>query len=219
MKPRRLVPVLIAILLLAGCRAAAWREYHHVEPVEYYFTYPEVTGLLGPPPLFVALLGEGRTPLDCIELFQPSADERHMAVLCPKLGGDDGLADVLQAEEDLAAILTDLYAQYPFQEGLFLTGFADGGEFVLEYGMKYPTAVGGLSAMSVDKYPDAVTAGVPVQILVGESDPERLALAQEIEQAWRERGVLVRMLTVDGDGRAPNRAFARLSSEVTDQVR
>lgn len=207
------------LLLLAGCRAAGWRDYHHTDPVEYYFSYPTTTGLRGAPPLFIALLGEGRRPLDCIELFQQFAEDRQYALLCPELGGQGGLADRAQAERDLADVLTELYAEYTFESRFFVTGFGDGGEFVLEYGLKYPGSVSGISAMSVDSYPESfgATGALPVQILVGEADTDRWAAAQEIEQAWRARGVLVRLLMVDGDGGAPNRAFARLASAVLDQ--
>jgi predicted esterase len=209
----------LLLLLLGGCRAAAWRDYHYTDPVEYYFSYPTTTSLSGAPPLFIALLGEGRSPLDCIELFQQFAEDRQFALLCPDLGGEEGLADRPQAERDLADILTELYAEYAFESRFFLTGFGDGGEFALDYGLKYPGSISGVSAMSVDTYPETFSASgaLPVQILVGESDAERLAAAQETEQAWRARGVLVRLLVVGGDGRAPNQAFARLASQVIDQ--
>jgi len=220
MKPRHAVVAFLALVLLAGCRAAAWRDYHHTEPVEYYFSYPTSTGLSGAPPLFIALLGEDRSPLDCIELFQKFAEDRRFALLCPKLGGKAGLADEQQAERDLADILTDLYAQHNFESKFFLTGFGDGGEFALDYGFKYPAAVSGITAMSVDAFPEAAggLGAMPVQVLVGESDEERLAVAQDIEKDWRTRGILVRLLTVAGNGRAPNQAFARLASEVIDQI-
>jgi predicted esterase len=181
---------------------------------------PAATGLRGPPPLFIALLGERRTPLDCIELLHQFSEDRHFALLCPKLGGPAGLVDVPQAERDLADILTRLYQEHVFEDKFFLTGFGDGGEFVLEYGLKYPSAVSGITAMSVDSYPETsgATGAMPVQILVGQSDAERLAAAQEIEKTWRDLGILVRLISVDGDGRAPNQAFARLASEVIDQI-
>jgi predicted esterase len=219
MKPRHAVLACCSFLLLAGCRAAAWRDYLHTDPVEYYFSYPTAGGLGGAPPLFIALLGEDRRPLDCIELFQQFAEDRQFALLCPELGGDDGLADLPQAERDLAVILTDLYAEYDFENKFFVTGFGDGGEFALEYGLKYPGSVGGISAMSVDTYPESFGAvgAMPVQILVGEADPDRWEAAQEIDEAWRARGVLVRLLSVEGDGGAPNQAFARLAAQVIDQ--
>jgi pimeloyl-ACP methyl ester carboxylesterase len=220
MKPRRLLLVSLMLALLGGCRAPAWRDYHYTDPVEYYFSYPTTTGLSGPPPLFIALLGDGRSPLDCIELFQQFAEDRHFALLCPELGGAGGLTDRPQAERDLADILTALYAQHAFESKFFLTGFGDGGEFALEYGLRYPGSVSGISAMSVDSYPEAAggIGAMPVQILVGESDAVRLAAAQEIEQDWRARGILVRLLSVAGDGDDPNQAFARLASEVIDQI-
>ena len=102
MKPRHALLLALLLVLLSGCRAAAWRDYHHSEPVEYYFSYPTSTGLGGAPPLFIALLGEDRSPLDCIELFQQFAEDRGFALLCPALGGEAELADPLQAESDLA---------------------------------------------------------------------------------------------------------------------
>src|SRR3990172_12687661 len=102
MKPRRVLLASGLLLLLAGCRAEAWRDYHFTDPVEYYFSYPTTTDLGGAPPLFIALLGEGRSPLDCIELFQQFAEDRFYALLCPDLGGKEGLADRVQAERDLA---------------------------------------------------------------------------------------------------------------------
>jgi predicted esterase len=217
MKPRVALLVWLVFLLLAGCRAATWRDYRHSEPVEYYFYYPPADGREAPA-LFIALLGENQSPLDCIDLFQPFAQERRIALLCPGLGGDDGLADRLQAEQDLADILTDLYAQYAFQNKFFLAGFGDGGEFVLDYGFKYPGSVSGISAMSVDEFPEVAAPSMPVQILVGSTDETRLATAQEIADAWQQSGVLVRLLAVDGNGRSPNRDFARLASDVIDQI-
>jgi predicted esterase len=219
MRLRHALPLALILILLSGCRAAAWRDYHHSEPVEYYFSYPGSPGLGGAPPLFIALLGEDRSPLDCIDLFQQFAEDRLYALLCPDLGGEDGLADRLQAESDLAAILTELYGQYSFEDKFFLAGFGEGGEFALEYGLKYPGSVSGISAMSVDNFPESpgATGNLPVQILVAESDEERLAAAQAIEADWRARGILVRLLTVAGDGDTPNQAFARLASEVIDQ--
>jgi hypothetical protein len=220
MKPRRALVVFVTLVLLTGCRASAWRDYRYTDPVEYYFSYPSTTGLGGAPPLFIALLGEGRSPLDCIELFHQFAEDRRFALLCPKLGGEAGLADEQQAEKDLAGILTDLYAQHIFESKFFLTGFGDGGQFALDYGFKYPGAVSGITAMSVDSYPEVAGSigPMPVQVLVGESDKERLAAAQDIEKDWRARGILVRLLTVPGDGGAPNQAFARLAAEVIDQI-
>jgi pimeloyl-ACP methyl ester carboxylesterase len=205
---------------LTGCRAAAWRDYHYSEPVEYYFSYPSSTGIRGAPALFVALLGEGRSPLDCIELFQPFAEDRDFALLCPDLGGEEGLADRAQSERDLADILTSLYDQYSFRDKFYLTGFGQGGEFALEYGMKYPASISGVSAMSVDEYPQPLvpTGAMSVQVLAGESDEDRLSAAHTIEEAWRNLGVLVRVLPVDGNGRSPTQDFARLAAQAIDQI-
>ncbi|MBM2843829.1 MAG: hypothetical protein HW404_1666, partial [Anaerolineales bacterium] len=59
MKPRRVLLTSGLLLLLAGCRAEAWRDYHFTDPVEYYFSSPTTTDLGGAPPLFIALLWEG----------------------------------------------------------------------------------------------------------------------------------------------------------------
>jgi hypothetical protein len=34
MKPVRLLLASLLLALLAGCRAAAWRDYHYTDPVE-----------------------------------------------------------------------------------------------------------------------------------------------------------------------------------------
>ena len=207
-------------LLLSACRAAAWRDYHFTEPVEYYFLYPEGAGSTGPAPLFVALLGEDRSPLDCIELFNRFADDRGYGLLCPELGGGEGLADWQQAELDLSAILTQLYSSQTFQDRFFLAGFGDGGTFVLEYALKYPAAVSGVSAMSPRTYPAvfAPPGPLPVQFIVGAEDEEGLEAAQAAEQAWRGLGILVRLVPIDGNGRSPSQTFARLASQLVDEV-
>src|SRR3972149_3968412 len=146
MKSRRALLASGRRLFPAGCRAEAWRDYHFTDPVEYYFSYPTTTDLGGAPPLFIALLGEGRSPLDCIELFQQFAEDRFYALLGPDRGAKGGLADRVQAERDLADVLTDLYAQYDFESKFFLTGFGDGGGVALACGLEYPGSAGGVCA-------------------------------------------------------------------------
>ncbi len=216
----RLLLTLGILLALSGCRAAAWRDYHETTPVEYYFWRPQVESPRGPPVLVIGLLGEGGSPLDCIELFQPLADDRGYALLCPRLGGSQGLEDPLVAERDLAAILGDLYAQGRFNSRFFLAGFADGGAFALNYAFKYPQAVIGVSAMSVVEYPEVfgVEAAPPVQLVLGMEDRSGLEAARTAEEAWRSLGLLVRVIEVDGDGRRPSLDFARLASELSDEV-
>ncbi len=213
-----LIPVLL--VLLSACRGAAYRDYHFTEPVDYYYFFPEGAGSRGPAPLVIALLGEKRSPLDCIELFQQFAVDRRYALLCPDLGGDKGLADPLQAERDLAAILTKLYSTETFQNRFFLIGFGDGGSFALDYALRYPQAVGGVSAMSVETYPEnfAPPGPLPVQLLAGEQDQEGLAAAQAVGQTWLAQGLLVRVVPVEGNGRSPSQAFARFSSELVDEL-
>jgi len=213
-----LLPVFV--LMLSACRAAAWRDYHFTEPVEYYFFYPDSAGLAGPAPLFLGLLGQDRGPLDCIEFFNQFAQDRGYALLCPDLGGGEGLADSQQAERDLSTILAQLYSSQTFQDQFFLAGFGDGGTFALEYALKYPAAVSGVSVMSPQTYPVVFVppGSLPVQLVVGEEDEEGLAAAQAAEQDWRELGILVRLAPIDGNGRSPSQTFARLASQLIDEV-
>lgn len=215
-----LLAVVVAGSLLAACGGNVWREYRFTEPSEYYFYYPEATVRRGPPPLLIALLGEDQSARDCMELFHSYAVDRGIALLCPASQGGDDLVDRVQAETDLAAILAQIYTTHVFQERFFLAGFADAGTFALEYGLKYPGAVGGVSAMSVETFPELpVPFGAPpVQLLVGESDQKGLERAGEQEQTWRTAGMLIRVATVDGDGRSPSIGFARLASELIDQI-
>ena len=83
----RLLILPVLVLMLSACRAAAWRDYHFTEPVEYYFFYPDSAGVTGPAPLFIGLLGEQHSPLDCVELFNQFAEDRGYGLLCPDLGG------------------------------------------------------------------------------------------------------------------------------------
>lgn len=219
MRLRRILAIGL-VLALAGCRAAAWQDYHHTDPVEYYFWRPESVSPRGPRLLVIALLGESGSPLDCIELFQPLAEDRGYALLCPRLGGAQGLEDPLVAEQDLAAVLRELYADSTFQDRFFLAGFADGGSFALAYAFKYPQAVVGVSAMSVGEYPEAfgVVGAPPVQLVIGSGERGGLRAAQAIEQAWRAFGLLVRVVEVGGDGRRPTLDFARLASQLAEEV-
>lgn len=212
--------VLLAGSLLVACADNRWREYRFTEPSEYYFYFPETTLRRGAVPLLISLLGEDRSARDCMELFQSYAFDREIALLCPASQGGNVLEDRLQAETDLAAILAQIYTTHVFQDRFFLAGFGDAGTFALEYGLKYPGAVGGVSAMSVETFPDLpVPFGAPpVQLLVGESDPKGLAKAEEQEQTWRDAGMLIRVASVDGDGRSPSIGFARLASELIDQI-
>jgi pimeloyl-ACP methyl ester carboxylesterase len=216
---RRLLLLPVLVLALSAC-ADAWRDYHYSDPVEYYYYYPESAGAAGRAPLFIALLGEGRSPQDCIELLNQFADDRGFALLCPDLGGAEGLSDPLQAERDLSAILTRLYSSQTFQDRFFLAGFADAGTFALDYGLKYPAAVSGVSARSPESYPELSTSPgpVPVQLVIGQEDEEGLAAAKLAEQTWLGWGIPVRLIAVEGDGRAPSQTFARLAAQLLDEV-
>lgn len=211
---------LLGWMLLSGCGSGSWRQYRFTNPSEYYFYYPETETLRGPPALLIGLLGEGRSDLDCIELLHSFALDRKIAVLCPARQGGVALEDRLQAQTDLAEILGQIYSTHTFRNQFFLAGFGDAGTFALEYGLQYPAAVGGISAMSVEDFPDGpVPAGAPpVQLLVGSTDRQGLEKAQAQEQVWREAGLLIRVATVEGDGRSPSVGFARLASELIDQM-
>lgn len=206
--------------LVAGCLPDPWREYHFTEPSDYYYSYPAPEGLRGPPPLLVGYLGGGQSARDCIDLLHSFAEEQGIALLCPSVEGRDGLADRLKVETELAAILRQIYSTNVFEDRFYLAGFGNGGDFVLEYGLKYPGAVRAVSAMSVETYPEMpVPYGVPpVQLLVGETDEEGQTKAWAQEAIWRPAGMPVRVVSVAGSGRAPSVGFARLTTELIHQI-
>jgi pimeloyl-ACP methyl ester carboxylesterase len=208
------------LALLAACQGAAYRDLHFTQPSEYYFYYPDPETIRGAPPLLIALMGKGRGPAACIDLFHQFAVDGKYALLCPALGGRFGVGDSLQAEADLAAILTQLYQTHTFADRFFLAGFGDGGSFALSYALKYPGAVSGVSAMSVETYPEGpfTRADLPIQLLVGESDADGLSVADQQAELLRTGGNLVRVVSVAGNGRSPTLGFARLASELVQEV-
>lgn len=217
----RLAILLFAGLpLLAACGPDPWGSYHYTNPSDYYYAFPPTDRLRGPPPLLVVYLGGGRSERDCIDLFYEFAAEQGIALLCPWVEGRDGLEDRLKVETELAAILSQIYTSNVFEDKFYLAGFGDAGDFVLEYGLKYPGAVRAVSAMSVEAYPEnPIPFGVPpAQLLVGESDDDGLARAQAQEEIWRSAGMSVRVVPVDGNGRAPSIGFARLTTDLIDQI-
>jgi pimeloyl-ACP methyl ester carboxylesterase len=208
------------LLLLAACGPDPWGKYHYTNPSDFYYAFPPTEGLRGPPPLLVVYLGGGRSERDCIDLFYEFVTEKGIALLCPWVEGRDGLDDRLNVETELAAILGQIYTSNVFEDKFYLAGFGDAGGFVLEYGLKYPSAVRAVSVMSVETYPEmAIPFGAPpVQLLAGESDEEGLAKARAQEEIWRSTGMAVRVVPVDGNGRAPSVGFARLTTDLIDQI-
>jgi hypothetical protein len=219
MRGRTRIPLLVSVLLLSACSLeSTWADYYHDEAVPYYLYLPS-NPLAGPPPLMVVLLGAGGSAAECFDLWQPIAEDRELALVCPELP-EETLADPRAVELRLSEVLTGIYRQATLRPSFFMVGFAEAGAFALEYAFRYPDYVSGVSAMSVEVYPPPSSVGshIPFQFAVGEDDRVGQAAADATAGAWRGLGLLVRVVTVEGNGESPNLDFARLAGELAWQV-
>ena len=218
---RRRVSLLACAVLAAACsRASEWKDYFHDDPLPYYLYLPEGQTGIYPPPLFVGLLGEGGTAADCFDLWQPLAKERELVLICPELAGGAALTGNTDAEQDMAQVLTQLYSQYTLQPRFFLAGFGDAGRFALDYALRYPQVVSGVSVMAVDEFPAGSTAvaNLPFLVALGESDRARAPATDAAAEAWHQLGLLIRVVPISGDGNRPTLDFARLAAELCSQT-
>jgi len=218
---RRRVGLLACALLAAACsRVSEWKAYFHDDPLPYYLYLPEGQTGIYPPPLFVGLLGDGGTAADCFDLWQPLAKERELVLICPELAGGATLTGNIDAEQDLSQVLTQLYSEYALQPRFFLAGFGDAGRFVLDYALRYPQVVSGVSVMAVDEFPAGSTAvaDLPFLVALGETDRARAPAVEAAAEAWHQLGLLIRVVPISGDGNRPTLDFARLSAELCSQT-
>ncbi len=218
---RRRAGLLMCLALVAACgRGAASQPYYHDDPLPYYLYVPDGHSEQNPAPLFVGLLGNGGSALDCFELWQPLMEDRDLALICPELAKGANLQDNVDAQRDLGTVLTDVYAQQAFQPRFFLGGYGDGGRFALDYALQFPQVVSGVAAMAVDEWPtpSAAVLQIPFLIALGEDDPARKPAIDAGAEAWRQLGLLVRVVSISGDDRQPTLDFARLAAELCLQT-
>lgn len=212
---------LAGLILVAACsRSSEWRAYFHDDPLPHYLYIPEGGAGISPPPLFIGLLGEGGSAVDCFDLWQPLAKERDLVLICPELAGGATLTGNTDAERDLSNLLTQLYSQYRLQPRFFLAGFGDAGRFVLDYALRFPQVVSGVAVMAVDEFPAGSTAvaDLPFLIAIGENDRARAPAVDAAAEAWRQLDLLIRVVPVSGDGNQPTLDFARLAAELCSQT-
>lgn len=213
--------LLVSLALVTACGpGAAAQPYYHEDPLPYYLYVPEDRSELNPPPLFVGLLGQGGSALDCFDLWQSLAEDRDLALICPELIGGADLQGSVDAQRDLGTVLTDVYAQQTFQPRFFLAGFGDAGRFAMDYALQFPQVVSGVAVTAVDELPDPSTtvSQIPFLLALGEEDRERKAAVDSGAEAWRQLGLVIRVVSISGDDRRPSLDFARLAAELASQT-
>jgi pimeloyl-ACP methyl ester carboxylesterase len=165
------------------------------------------------------LPGEAASAAECFDLWQPIAEDRELALICPELP-DEALSEPGAMDLRLGDVLTSAYAEASLASRFFLAGFGDSGVFALEYAFRYPRFVSGVSVMSVEAFPEpnSNAAHAPFQFAVGESDRDRKTAAEAAAESWRQAGLLVRVVSVAGNGERPNQDFARLVGDLVVQT-
>jgi len=212
--------LLCAAALLSACSSESkWEDYYRDAVVPYYLYLPGSASPSAPAPVVVVLLGESASAAECFDLWQPIAEDRELALICPELP-DEALSDTSAMELRMGEVLTSAYGEASLAPRFFLAGFGDSGAFVLEYAFRYPQFVSGVSVMSVEAFPtpSSSAAHAPFQFAVGESDRDGQTAAEAAAETWRQAGLLVRVVSVAGNGNRPNQDFARLVGELASQT-
>jgi pimeloyl-ACP methyl ester carboxylesterase len=207
----------VAALLSACSPESKWDDYYRDEVVPYYLYLPGSAS--APAPVLVVLPGEAASAAECFDLWQPIAEDRELALICPELP-DEALSVPSAMDLRLGDVLTSAYGEASLASRFFLAGFGDSGVFALEYAFRYPQFVSGVSVMSVEAFPEpnSSAAHAPFQFAVGESDRDRKTTAEAAAESWRQAGLLVRVVSVAGNGERPNQDFARLVGDLAVQT-
>lgn len=194
----RSLPFLVVILLVSAC-GPRFADNRYESPSEYYLYVPDNYQPSGEFYLFVALHGQEQDGADCYEEWWRYAQEVRFVLLCPTMPVDEEGYDRTEAENQLAAILTDLYSRYTFANQFFLAGYEAGADFALPYAYRYPTAIVGLAIINPRSLPStAFASNIPTLLLVGEEETEVRLAVETFNDVLQGAGYSIRLIVVSG---------------------
>ena len=201
------VTLLLAVLVLPlvpACTTVPDPEAHRFEdPYPYYLYLPQSDDPETARPLFIGVHGSATEGQSCWQTWQPHADEKGYALLCPLLADPDGRLHQLHGNQRLNDIVYRLYLEHALEPVIFLAGFSGGAKFVEGYAFMNPAYISAVSLIAGANYypPPQATGRVPFAVIVGDrDDPLTAQDAWDLTALLKEGGHEVELHVLSGAG-------------------
>src|SRR5512141_2360728 len=101
--------------------------YVRTKPIEYYLYLPQQYTPDREWPLFVGLHGYGRSARDCLNAWQPYADQAGFVLVCPSLNDPYGGWEQEVMKQTLHEVVARVQAEVRVKPRVFVAGFSAGG--------------------------------------------------------------------------------------------
>lgn len=192
---------------LAACSAYGLTPdptpYYESSPAEYYLYLPSAYTPEKDWPILLGIHGYGSDGTQCLEAWQPMAEQAGFVLVCPSLGAGNGDWDFVQNESNLLGILMDVRDQVRTQKKVFLAGFSAGGQFAVAFTYSQPNLVRAISILSAGNYyePYEDLRQIPFLVVIGEQDdPLAIKRARSFVDVLEESGYTVEYEILPGVG-------------------
>lgn len=144
--------VLLVVFVLppvSACATTPDPEAHRFEdPHPHYLYLPQSDDPEATWPLFIGVHGSAAEGRSCWDTWQPHADEKGYALLCPLLADPDGRLHQLRGNQRLYDIVYWLYLEQALEPVIFLAGFSGGAKFVEGYAFMNPAYISGVAMIA-----------------------------------------------------------------------
>jgi predicted esterase len=180
-------------------------SYRHDLPVEYYLYLPDAYNEEQAWPVFVGIHGFGGSGRDCWNQWQPYADSVGFVLVCPSLADDSGGWFQTTGEQQVTAVLQQVYRGFSIRNRAFIAGFSAGAQFAQGYAFNVPSYVSGAAILSAGNYypPTRASSYIPFLVIIGENDdPLAVAAARDFTTLLKSEGYYQEFELIPGMGHA-----------------
>jgi predicted esterase len=190
--------------------------YQRDQPIAYWLYLPQQYTPDHAWPLFVGLHGYGGSARDCLNAWQPYADEASFVLVCPSLNDPYGGWEQDVMKNTLHEVVARVQSEVNVKPRAFVAGFSAGGHLTQRYAWAYPEdvqAVAVLSAVTYDK-PEVQAKAIPFLITLGDADHlGGVKQVQQFTQDLQQAGFNAELHILPGVGHAVTDDARKLTLE------
>ncbi|CAG0926430.1 hypothetical protein TFLX_00081 [Thermoflexales bacterium] len=195
--------------------------YVRAEPIEYYLYLPQQYTSERDWSLFMGLHGYGGSAHDCLNAWQPYADQAGFVLVCPSLNDPYGGWEQDVMKKSLHEVSVQVQAEVRVKPRIFVAGFSAGGHLAQRYTWAYPDEVAAVAVLSAVTYdqPEAQAKDIPFLVVLGDGD--HLGGVEQIEQfaqGLQRAGFKVELRVLSGVGHTLSAEARELTLEFFKQT-